>query len=32
MNNGGMQQSMVFDTIEVDPEFEAGLFDPPGAL
>lgn len=30
--NNGIQQFMAFDTIEVDPEFDKGLFTPPGAL
>lgn len=30
--NGQMRQVMTFDTVELDPEFEEGLFDPPGEL
>ncbi|MFI4891985.1 MAG: hypothetical protein ACIAQ0_00925 [Phycisphaerales bacterium JB058] len=32
LNNGQMQQVMTFHTVELDPEFEEGLFDPPGEL
>ncbi len=32
LKNNGFEQEMTFDTVELNPEFEKGLFDPPGSF
>ncbi|GAB5497271.1 MAG: hypothetical protein Phyf2KO_23510 [Phycisphaerales bacterium] len=32
VSNMGMNQTIAFDSVELDPEFESGHFDPPGKL